>query len=241
MITQLLNTLNTLVPSAKVLLVGEFNENIYSAFGNYFHTIEKALVYDETLVNHYDIVIVSSEDGLGIKQLILQNELLKLSNADTTFIEDMQDDCRIDQFLDKHSGSMMFINDDLDEDLKKLQDLDISKEIFKSISINLTSLALVFQQDKKLEHISELFLEFGQFLEHLDFDIIEPINYSAFDLLTTIIEDLQMYMNEMFVSKILKDIYIFEDSMQNNINYFEAKLFGFEVDDTEENEDLEFF
>lgn len=239
MITQLLNTLNTLVPNAKVLLVGEFKRELGDAFKNYFYNIEKATVYDDASSKQYDIVILSSKDGLGIYRLILQNKLLTLNQPDTNLANDIQEDYHIDEFLDKYSGSIMFINDDLNEDLEKLKDLDISKETFKSISVNLTSLALVFQRDKKLEHITKLFLEFGQFLEHLDFEMIEPDNYGAFDLLTNIIEDLRVYINEMFISKILKDVYIFEDSMQNNINYFEAKLFGFEVVD--EDEDLEFF
>lgn len=230
MITKLLNTLNTLVPNAKVLLVGEFKSELCDAFKNYFNNIEKVSIYDKASSLKYDIVILLSKDGLYIEQLILQNELLKLNHPDVTLV---------DNFLDKYSGSMMFINDDLNEDLEKLKDLDISKETFKSISTNLTNLSMIFQKEKKLEHMSKLFLEFGHFLEHLDFDIIEPSNYSAFDLLTTIIEDLKLYMNEMFVTKILKDVYIFEDSMQNNINYFEAKLFGFEV--SNEDEDLEFF
>ncbi len=240
MITQLLNTLNALVPKSKVLLVGEFEEKLCEAFKHYFHDIERVGVYDELSSTQYDIVILSSKDGKKIEKLILQNELLTFNQPNTNASEDLQEDYHIDEFLDKYSGSIMFINDDLNENLEKLKDLDISKETFKSISINLTQLSLVFQKDKKLEHISELFLEFGQFLEHLDFEMIEPANYSAFDLLTTIVEDLRMYINDMFVSKVLKDVYIFEDSMQNNINYFEAKLFGFEIDE-DKDEDLEFF
>ncbi len=240
MITQLLNTLNTLVPQAKVLLVGEFEEKLCDAFKHYFYNLDKLRLYDDVSSLEYDIVILASDDGISIKRLILQNELLTFNKPNTNVSEDIQEDYHIDEFLDKYSGSIMFINDDLNENLEKLKDLDISKETFKSLSTNLTQLALVFQKDKKLEHISELFLEFGQFLEHLDFEMIEPANYSAFDLLTTIIEDLRMYINNMFVSKILKDVYIFEDSMQNNINYFEAKLFGFEIDE-DDDEDLEFF
>jgi hypothetical protein len=241
MITQLLNTLSTLVPQSKVLLVGKFEERLSDAFQHYFHQIEKIDIYDELSSIQYDIVILSSKDGRGIKKLILQNELLTFDQPNTNASEDIQEDYHIDEFLDKYSGSIMFINDDLNENLEKLKDLDISKETFKSVSTNLTQLALVFQKDKKLEHIAELFLEFGQFLEHIDFEGIEPSSYGAFDLLTTIIEDLRIYINDMFVSKVLKDVYIFEDSMQNNINYFKDKLFDSKLDNEDKDEDLEFF
>lgn len=139
----------------------------------------------------------------------------------------------IDTFLDQYSGSIMFINDDLNDSLKRLKDLEISKEVFSDISANLVELSNIFAQNKKLDQLSTLFLEFSQFLNSLDFESIEPSRFEAFDYLTTIVEETTLYIDELFVYRLFKDVSVFEYSIANNIEYFESKLFG----NDEKNED----
>jgi hypothetical protein len=143
----------------------------------------------------------------------------------------------IDEFLDKYTGNMMFINDDLNESLENLRNLELSKENFKNIATALFQLSVIFAEEQKLLKVSKVCSSFAELLINLELESIEPSNYGAFDLLTQIIEDLTIYIDELFVYKILKDVHLFEDSMQNNIEYFEVELLGREHD----HEDLEFF
>ena len=45
----------------------------------------------------------------------------------------------------------MFINDDLNENLERLKDLELSKEIFKNISNNMVQLSNILKQNESLE------------------------------------------------------------------------------------------
>ncbi len=150
--------------------------------------------------------------------------------------DEINDD--IDLFLEKHIGEIMFINDELNENLSRLKELEISEEIFSNISSNLIKLSNVMKTNEKLIHLSSIFFEFSKFIDKLDLEKIDPTKYNAFDHLTNIIADLTIYIDELFVYRIFKDVRIFEDSMENNIRYFEAKLNG---TNNEEDDNLEFF
>lgn len=168
----------------------------------------------------------------------VENILKRKEKVVNRFVDDDTNN-EVDEFLDKYSGKIMFINDDLNESLERLKDLDVSEENFKKISLSLVNLSNVMKMNKNLLSLSTLFLEFSQFLNSLVLQDIEPSRYSAFDYLTKIIEDLTIYIDELFVYKLFKDVGIFEDSMSNNILYLEAQLFGLEEDDS--NDNLEFF
>lgn len=144
----------------------------------------------------------------------------------------------IDNFLDKYSGEIMFINNDLNNNLECLKNLDMSKEVFSDTSINLMKLSNVMKKNKNLFHLSILFSEFSEFLDLLKLEKIEPSRYNSFDYLTNIIEDLILYIDELFIYRLFKDVKIFEDSMSNNISYFKSQLFGLKE---EEKDNLEFF
>lgn len=166
------------------------------------------------------------------------NSLLKTKQMVINKYKDNSINNEIDSFLDQYSGSMMFINDDLNESLQRLKDLEISKEVFSKVSVNLVQLSNIFEKNENLTHLANLFKEFSQFIDSIDFESIEPSRFVAFDYLTTIIEDTILYIDELFVYRLFKDVKVFQDSMENNITYFEAKLFGKE----ESNDDnLEFF
>lgn len=145
----------------------------------------------------------------------------------------------INTFLDQYSGNILFINDDLNENLQRLRDLELSHDIFKNLSTSLLQLSNILKQNESLVHLSNMLIDFGKFLEDLDVEQIDPSNFSAFDYLTTIIEDLTIYIDELFVYKLFKNVHIFEDSVENNINYFKMQLLG--TDTNEDDDNLEFF
>jgi len=186
---------------------------------------------------------VSEESFLNkIYSLLSTYELEKHLKTKERIINKYKDETindKIDDFLDKYSDEIIFINNDLNENLERLKDLDMSKEVFSDISISLIKLTKVIQKNKNLSHLSILFTEFSQFLDSLEIEKVEPSRYNAFDYLTTIIEDLILYIDELFIYRLFKDVTLFEDSMSNNIKYFEAQLLGLNVN--EEKDNLEFF
>ena len=215
------------IPNNAIVIL---NDTLYCDFKDYNNKVFATLVLpakEIEILNKIFALLSINEANIIIKA---KEKLVKK-------YEKEQSSHNIDQFLDQYSGNMMFINDDLNENLEKLKNLELSKDIFKNIATALFQLADIFEKENKLNTVSIILLNFGEFLKNLELESIEPSNYSAFDLLTTIIEDLTIYIDELFIYKILKEVHIFEDSMANNINYFEEKLLGKEDD----SEDLEFF
>jgi hypothetical protein len=166
------------------------------------------------------------------------NKLLKSKEKISNKYKDDKTNNNINEFLDKYSGSIMFLNDDLHEDFKRLKDLDISSELFNNISSNILKLTHILNHNTNLNNLSDILMKFSIFLSSMDLKSISPQNYNAFDYLTTIVEDITIYLDELFVYKLFKDAKVFEDSLENNIQYFEDSLLKQESDEVE---NLEFF
>ena len=216
------------IPKKSICII---SDEIYLNFKDYLNDANAVLlnpIKEETLLEKiYMILSVNeTEKNLKTKEKVIN----KYKN------EDINDN--IDIFLDKYSGEIMFINENLNRSLESLNNLDMSKEVFLNISFDLIQLSNVMKKNANLEHLSNLFFEFSQFLDSIEVEKIEPIRYNAFDYLTNIIEDLTLYIDELFIYRLFKDVKIFEDSMSNNISYFEAQLYGIAEDN---NDNLEFF
>ena len=118
----------------------------------------------------------------------------------------------------------MFLNEDLNDNCDRLKDLEISEELFADISTNILKLNNILKHNKSFNKLSLTFDQLSDFLTTLDLESIRPENYSAFDYLTTIVEDITIYLDELFVYKLFKDVHVFEDSLENNIKFFEDSL-----------------
>jgi hypothetical protein len=218
----------TLPKDAMVIIPKE----LYLQFQSHINTISSFLVGDFS----QELFLDKLYNTLAIKET---NQLISSKEKIINKYKNDSINTDINEFLDKYSGSIMFINEDLNEQLEKLKELEISKEIFKNIATNMIQFANILKHNEHLEHLAGVFSEFSEFLKALDLESIEPSRYGAFDYLTTIVEDITIYIDELFVYRLFKDVRVFEDSLENNIGYFEAALFGMEESEDEEN--LEFF
>lgn len=217
------------IPSNAIAILEETN---YLNFKNYINKVYAVAIYpieEQDLVNKI----------YGALSILETNSIIKTKEKLISKYKKETIDHNIEQFLIQNSGTMMFINDDLNESLEKLRELEFSKDILNSISMNLVKLSNIFYSEESLVSISVLFKEFSQFLQKLDLMTLEPSKLSAFDFLTNIIEDLTIFIDELFIYKIVQNTKVFENSMQNNIEYFETKLFGYENKDSDDS--LEFF
>jgi len=226
---EILNKSSIKIPKNSICIICD---DIYLDFKVYINEINSILLNpveeDSLLDKIYSILSFNElENLLKTKKKVINKYKSEHINED------------IDIFLDKYSGEIMFINEDLTVDLEALKNLDMSKEVFSNISASLIKLANVMRKNINLDHLGTLFFEFSQFLDAIEIDKIEPSKYSAFDYLSHIIEDLTLYIDELFVYRLFKDVKVFEDSMSNNISYFEAELYGLEIDSNSDN--LEFF
>lgn len=217
----------SVIPSKSIVILEDNQYEEFKKFTNKVYAVLLSPMEEIEILNKIYGLLAIGEIDVVIKA---KEKLIKKYKKDEV-------SHNIDEFLDRYSGNMMFINDDLNESLEKLRNLELSKDNFQNIATALFQLSVIFAEEKKLITVSRIFSHFGELLINLDLEAIDPSNYSAFDLLTQIIEDLTIYIDELFIYKILKEVHLFEDSMENNIEYFEVELLGREHD----HEDLEFF
>lgn len=216
------------VPRNSISIISKEVYLDYWPYINYGYSVLLDTVDEETLELKLFGVLSISETN---KLLQAKVKLFKKYKND-----DVND--KIDLFLHKYTGEIIFINDALNESLNKLKQLEISKEIFSNISESLIRLSNLMNTSESLSHLSTMFLELSRFLDNLELEEIEPTRYRAFDYLTNIIDDITIYIDELFIYRIFKDVRVFEDSMASNITYFKSKLNG---TINEENDNLEFF
>jgi len=216
------------LPKQSIVLI---ESDIYSSLQEYINTIFTLSI----LPISNDLFMDKIYNVLCVEET---NRIIQTKEKVINKYKDDDANKNINEFLDKYHGTIMFLNDDLNDNCDRLKDLEISKELFADISTNILKLNNILKHNKNFNKLLVTFDQLSDFLTTLDFESIRPENYSAFDYLSKIVEDITIYLDELFVYKLFKDVHVFEDSLENNIKFFEDSLKD-EVDDEDDN--LEFF
>ena len=145
----------------------------------------------------------------------------------------------IDKFFDTYEGSAMFVADDLMEMVKNLNDGDLSHQFFTEMADKLDEVASIFSKTEQTKSVTPVYEELASYLRSVKFEEIAPENLSAFNYLSEILSDVSIYLMDMFVDRIFKNVYLFKDSLDSNMQFMKSKLQG-ESEDADESE-LEFF
>ena len=99
-------------------------------------------------------------------------------------------------------------------------------------------MANIFSKSEQTSSVTPIYKELATYLRELDLESINPENIKGFSYLSAILQDVSIYLMDMFVDRIFKDVYIFEHSLENNIDFLKNELRGSGEEDAGE---LEFF
>jgi len=144
----------------------------------------------------------------------------------------------IDKFFDTYEGSSLFIADDLMDMVNDLNAGNLTHQFFANIADQLDKIADIFSKAKQTNSVSPIYEELASYLRGMDLSKIKPENLQGFTYLSEILCDVSVYLMDMFVDRIFKDVYIFEHSLESNIEFMKDKLESRNSDDAG---DLEFF
>jgi len=150
-----------------------------------------------------------------------------MSHIDTTVTE---------EFLDTYEGEIMFVCDDLGDFVKQIDKKIIDRELLNEIAEKSQEVSDVFLSSTYTQHVTPIFLELANFLREFDVKAYEP-DHDGYVYLARIVEDIKMYIDEYFVKREFTDVYVFEDSLLNSIQFMERAFAGEEEDLSE----VEFF
>lgn len=142
-----------------------------------------------------------------------------------------------EEFLDTWEGKIMFLSQDIDEVVAKLDSGELSNELIIDCANKIDEVEEIFRSRSYTKKIAPIFSEFSGYLKSLKVETIDVKNVEGFEYLARIMEDINVYIVEYFVDRIFKDVHVFQDSLLSNINFMENKLVGA----TEDSSELHFF
>jgi len=145
----------------------------------------------------------------------------------------------IDEFFDTYEGSALFLADDLMDIVKNLNDGNLSHLFFVNIADRLDEVATIFAKAEQIKSAAPVYENLASYLRNIELEEIAPQNLSALNYLSEILSDVSVYLMDMFVDRIFRDVCLFKDSLNNNMEFMKSKLEGKSEDEDES--ELEFF
>lgn len=144
-----------------------------------------------------------------------------------------------EEFLDTWEGKIMFLSQDIDEIVHKLDSGELSNELLQQAATKIDEVESIFRTRSYTKKVAPIFSELSGYLQGLKIENVAIEHVEGFDYLARILEDVNVYIVDYFVDRIFKDVYVFQDSLLSNINYMENKIAG--VAEEEDDSELHFF
>ena len=147
-----------------------------------------------------------------------------------------------EEFLDTYEGEILFLSQDLEEIIEALEANSATQESFILLSEKLLEVSDVFLSSTYTQHVSPIFKRFSDYI--LQLDVSDFMQYDdAREYLKEIVADINNYINFYFVQRIFSDVYLFQDSLKNSIEFLE-RAYSCDLGECESEDDgseLDFF
>lgn len=227
----------------------EISIDFYKAIYSYNQDISILLIFDPKeykklfdIVPFVDITVsYPVEEHLFYKRLftVLSTSyaLKSIGRRDIVLNHKNVKEDALDKFFDTYEGSSLFISVDLNEMVIALNSGDLSPKLFESIAEKIDEVGDIFSKTDHTASITPIYKELSYFIRELDLTKIKPENLKGFNYLSQILNDVSVYLLDMFVDRIFKDVYVFEHSLKSNISFLKNTLLDIEEVESE----LEFF
>ncbi|MBT5933736.1 hypothetical protein [Sulfurimonas sp.] len=153
----------------------------------------------------------------------------------------MSDKLITEEFLDTYEGDVMFLSQDLENIRKDILNCNFSEEKKNFLSDNITEVHDVFLSSRYTQQVAPTFMEFTDLLSTINTDELVK-NKDTMSYLYDIVSDINVYINQYFISRIFSDVYLFQDSLYNSINFLKsAYLLDVDSTDADDGSEVLFF
>jgi hypothetical protein len=123
-----------------------------------------------------------------------------------------------EEFLDTYEGEVLFLSQDLEELVSIIQEGVLTQETLSLVEQKLNDVSDVFLSSTYTQHVSPVFKELAEYVAHIECeDFIKFIDAKAY--LGEIVSDVNTYINFYFVDRTFSDVYLFQDSLKNSIEF----------------------
>lgn len=149
----------------------------------------------------------------------------------------------VEEFLDTYEGEVLFLSQDLEEIVNSINSSEITEDTFSTLALKLNDVSDVFLSSTYTQHVSPVFKELSEYVSQLESD--DFIRFEdAREYLAEIIADVNNYINMYFVDRIFSDVYLFQDSLQNSIEFLKRSYscdLKESICDEDDGSELDFF
>ena len=124
----------------------------------------------------------------------------------------------VEEFLDTYEGEVLFLSQDLENMVEEIQGDDFSQDTLRLLTQKLEDVSDVFLSSTYTQHVSPVFKEFAQYVQGIECDDFKKFK-DAQEYLCEIVSDVNKYINLYFVERTFCDVYLFQDSLKNSIDF----------------------
>ncbi|MDF1884056.1 hypothetical protein JHD49_08905 [Sulfurimonas sp. SAG-AH-194-C21] len=126
-----------------------------------------------------------------------------------------------EEFLDTYEGEVMFLSQDLEELEKSLQSGVFTRESLDLLTNNMIDVHDVFLSSQYTQHIAPIFKDFSEFIASMSVErLLEHKNSISY--LCAIILDINTYIEQYFIGRVFSNVYLFQDSLKNSIEFLKT-------------------
>ena len=146
-----------------------------------------------------------------------------------------------EEFLDTYEGEVLFLSQDLEELIEDIKNEKFSQDTLDLLQQKLEDVSDVFLSSTYTQHVSPVFKELAEYISQIECEDFKKFD-DAKEYLSEIIADVNSYINMYFVERIFSDVYLFQDSLRNSIEFLK-RAYSCDLEECSEDDgsELDFF
>jgi len=195
---------------------------------------------NEKLVNISDVVFTpnATNDDLLSKFYNLLHTTVDCNNDESNL--KVQTNTSKGAYRDAFEVDVMLISEELHKAVQKIDEGDISDEVFETIQKNISKVAQIVNGYMMSSDTIKRFIKmFDKFLKNFDKNAVKIENIDGFEYLARLVEDIAIFLDKYFIEKEFDDIYVVEDSLKSSFKFMKDTFEGNKP--KEDDSPLEFF
>jgi len=123
-----------------------------------------------------------------------------------------------EEFLDTYEGEVLFLSQDLEEIVDSIKDNSFNQDTLVLLQQKINEVSDVFLSSTYTQHVAPLFKDFAKDIGSIQSEAFKSLDDSK-EYLCEIILDINTYINFYFVERVFSDVYLFQDSLKNSIDF----------------------
>lgn len=210
-----------------IINASDYNDEIYETLLDVIEYEELCIFLCQSNNNPISDELINISNSTFTKKIDLEllSHKLYLSMQNRIINIDTSKNNMQETYVDSFEIEIIFIRDELFFISKKIDDGDISENIFLRIKQSINRINRIFENyiiySKKIKNSMKYF---SIMLDKINFEKASLENIESFDYLSRIIEDIAVFLDNYFINRNFVDLYIIEDSMENSLKFLKTSF-----------------